>query len=122
MAPLPAEETIVANYYHLFPEGITPPGLAKGLRCLLRGPAYGLKPWLFRIPYKLVKDKATPQRYYYHVHLHAVQRLHLWPVLRQRIQDFGGIMEELYWRGGLQELMRGVGLVGREPWLLSMTY
>jgi len=34
-----------------------------------------------------------------------------------------GIMEELYWRGGLQELMRGVGgLVGREPWLLSMTY
>jgi hypothetical protein len=31
-------------------------------------------------------------------------------------------MEELYWRGGLQELMRGVGLVGREPWLLSMTY
>jgi hypothetical protein len=69
-----------------------------------------------------MKGKVTPQRYYYHVHLHAVQRLHLWPVLRQRIQDFGGIMEELYWRGGLQELMRGVGLVGREPWLLSMTY
>jgi len=34
-----------------------------------------------------------------------------------------GIMEELYWRGGLQELMRGVGgIARREPWLLSMTY
>jgi hypothetical protein len=34
-----------------------------------------------------------------------------------------GIMEELYWRGGLQELMRGVGgIIRREPWLLSMTY
>jgi CAAX amino terminal protease family. len=34
-----------------------------------------------------------------------------------------GIMEELYWRGGLQELMRSVGgIARREPWLLSMTY
>ncbi|WP_069807342.1 CPBP family glutamic-type intramembrane protease [Vulcanisaeta thermophila] len=34
-----------------------------------------------------------------------------------------GIMEELYWRGGLQELMRGAGGVfRREPWILSMTY
>ena len=34
-----------------------------------------------------------------------------------------GFMEEVYWRGGLQELARGLGGVfSREPWLASMIY
>lgn len=34
-----------------------------------------------------------------------------------------GFMEEVYWRGGLQELARGLGgVLGREPWIASMIY
>jgi hypothetical protein len=34
-----------------------------------------------------------------------------------------GFMEEVYWRGGLQELSRGLGGIFRnEPWLASMIY
>ncbi|GAB6946105.1 hypothetical protein JCM16161A_02350 [Vulcanisaeta sp. JCM 16161] len=34
-----------------------------------------------------------------------------------------GFMEEVYWRGGLQELARGLGRVfNREPWVASMIY
>ncbi|MGC9152627.1 MAG: CPBP family glutamic-type intramembrane protease [Vulcanisaeta sp.] len=34
-----------------------------------------------------------------------------------------GIMEEIYWRGGLQELARGLGgFASDEPWLVSMAY